>query len=143
MVNGNKIKLLSNAKYDRAWEAAATARRAAEKLQELAEEDILQRQERLHAIKARSPRRRMDKAKHRAAVKGSVPQRWKRSECPDELCYWCGVGIDETTDEVDHIMPIGLYGPAEPYNEAWVCRDCNSDKLDKHPLVWLAQLVSA
>lgn len=80
--------------------------------------------------------------RRRARINASVPQRWKRSDCPDHLCYWCGTELADITTHVDHIMPIALGGPATPDNEARTCVPCNKKKTDKHPLVWIAQLVT-
>lgn len=80
--------------------------------------------------------------RRRARINAAVPQRWKRSDCPNHLCYWCGTELVDTMTHVDHIMPIALGGPATPDNEANTCASCNKRKTDKHPLVWIAQLVT-
>lgn len=67
-----------------------------------------------------------------------VPQRWVKSDCPDNLCYWCGNEISEQTRHVDHIMPISLGGQAVDSNEVWTCKPCNLRKHKRHPLTWLA-----
>ena len=85
---------------------------------------------------AKSRRRRARKA-------AAVPQRWrKREDVPETLCYWCGVDLNDAPQHLDHIMPISLGGPATPSNEAMTCPPCNLQKSDKHPLVWIAQLVA-
>lgn len=74
-------------------------------------------------------------------AKFPVPQRWVRSECSDDLCYWCGTDLTELDSfdvTLEHIMPFELGGEALPHNEVMSCRPCNSKKKDKHPLVWLA-----
>jgi len=88
-------------------------------------------------VAAKSRRRRARKA-------GGVPQRWrKREDVPETLCYWCGVDLKDAPKHLDHIMPISLGGPATPSNEAMTCPPCNLQKSDKHPLVWIAQLVAS
>ena len=78
------------------------------------------------------------KSKWRANQAGSVHQRWTKDESiPGDQCYWCG---SHDVKHMDHIMPIALGGPAEPYNEAMTCVSCNTSKKNKHPLVWLASL---
>ena len=86
-------------------------------------------------------KRRDAKRRHRANKACAVPQPWKKSECPETLCYWCGVDLSTVKVELEHLMPISLGGEAKPYNEAPACRDCNRSKKDKHPLVWIASLV--
>ncbi len=67
-----------------------------------------------------------------------VFQRWVKSVCPDNLCYWCGIEITEQTRHLDHIMPISLGGQAVTSNEVWTCKPCNLKKSKRHPLTWLA-----
>lgn len=88
-------------------------------------------------------------SRRRARQAAAVPQRWVRRECPDYLCYWCGrrtfdwvKATDPRKRVLEHLMPISLGGPAEPSNEAQACNACNQSKSDKHPLVWIALLVS-
>jgi hypothetical protein len=74
-------------------------------------------------------------------AKFAVPQRWVRSACPDDLCYWCGTDLtklDSFDVTLEHLMPLELGGEALPHNEAMACRPCNNKKFTKHPLVWLA-----
>ena len=80
--------------------------------------------------------------RRRARIAHAVPQRWQKSECSEQLCYWCGVDLSTVVVETEHLMPISLGGEAKPYNEAPACRDCNRSKKDKHPLVWIAHLVT-
>ena len=81
--------------------------------------------------------------RRRARKAAAVPQRWrKREDVPQTLCYWCGVDLKDAPKHLDHIMPISLGGPATPSNEAMTCPACNLQKSDKHPLVWIAQLVA-
>jgi 5-methylcytosine-specific restriction endonuclease McrA len=80
--------------------------------------------------------------RRRARKAATVPQRWRRSECPNHLCYWCGTEITPDTTHVDHIMPLSLGGPHTPENTASTCAPCNLAKHNKHPLVWIAQLVT-
>ena len=81
---------------------------------------------------------RASKHRRRAREACAVPQRWKKSDCPETLCYWCGVDLSTVVVHLEHLMPISLGGEAKPYNEAPACKDCNIEKLDKHPLVWIA-----
>jgi hypothetical protein len=81
-------------------------------------------------------------SRRRSLKRGGVAQRWGKVESPCNLCYWCGVDLDNTPKHLDHIMPLSLGGPAHPNNEVWVCRTCNLKKHNKHPLVWLASLCS-
>ena len=74
----------------------------------------------------------------RARIAAAVPQRWRKSECPTDLCYWCGVDLSTVEVHLEHIMPISLGGPAVPSNEAPACSGCNLSKNDQHPLVWIA-----
>lgn len=80
-------------------------------------------------------------ARRRARKAGGVPQRWrKRDDIPETLCYWCGADLSGG-GHLDHIMPISLGGPATPSNEAMTCAPCNLRKSNKHPLVWIWQLL--
>lgn len=87
-------------------------------------------------------KRRADR-KRRANKACAVPQRWRKSPETPGCCYWCGTDITAHY-EIDHIMPISLGGQAVEENEVKVCRTCNgsSGKWHKHPLVWVAELVS-
>ena len=77
----------------------------------------------------------------RARVACAVPQRWRKDESvtPD-VCYWCG--CDDAVWHVEHIMPISLGGPAVESNEVRACESCNMAKSAKHPLVWIAEILS-
>lgn len=77
--------------------------------------------------------------RRRAQIGFAVPQRWRKSESPEHLCYWCGCDLAETVSHIEHLMPIHLGGPAEPHNEVPACQACNLAKSKKHPLVWLAE----
>jgi hypothetical protein len=79
--------------------------------------------------------------RRRAREACAVPQRWTKSECPETLCYWCGVDLNTVKLHLEHLMPLSLGGEAKPYNEAPSCKDCNLSKHNKHPLVWIAELV--
>lgn len=81
-----------------------------------------------------------DKHNRRAHIAAAVPQRWQKSECSEQLCYWCGVDLATVETHVEHLMPISLGGEAKSYNEAPACKDCNLSKSDTHPLVWLARM---
>lgn len=74
----------------------------------------------------------------RAKKAGAVPQRWRLSQSDPLACYWCGRGLLGANPEVDHVMPISRFGPADSTNEVMACFDCNRHKSDKHPLVWIA-----
>ena len=78
--------------------------------------------------------------RRRARIAAAVPQRWQKSECSEQLCYWCGVDLTTVETHVEHLMPISLGGEAKSYNEAPACKECNLSKGDKHPLVWLARM---
>tara|TARA_S200002703_G_scaffold39288_1_gene34432 strand:+ start:590 stop:1285 length:696 start_codon:yes stop_codon:yes gene_type:complete len=78
----------------------------------------------------------------RARKAHAVPQRWKRSPCPDHLCYWCGTTLTPETTHIDHIMPISLGGQDTPNNTANTCAKCNLTKHNTHPLVWLARITT-
>lgn len=89
-----------------------------------------------------SPERQAHYHRTRRAKKaGAVPQRWRLSECDPLACYWCGRGLLGAAPEIDHVMPISRCGPADMTNEVMACFDCNRHKSNKHPLVWIAQLV--
>ena len=82
---------------------------------------------------------RARKRRRRARKACAVPQRWvRRLEHDDALCYWCGCA---DVEHVDHVHPISLGGPAVPSNEVPSCAPCNLRKNNKHPLVWLAELM--
>ena len=90
-----------------------------------------------------NPERKRDIVSRRRARKATaVPQRWRLSECPDHLCYWCGTELTHDNTHLDHIMPLSLGGPHTPDNTANTCAPCNLTKNNKHPLVWIAQLVT-
>ncbi len=78
----------------------------------------------------------------RARFAHTVPQRWKRTTCPDHLCYWCGTTLTPNTTHIDHIMPISLGGQDTPDNTANTCANCNLTKNNTHPLVWLARITT-
>ena len=79
------------------------------------------------------------KRRRRARKACAVPQRWvRRLDHDDALCYWCG-SVD--VEHVDHVHPISLGGPAVQSNEVPSCAPCNLRKRNKHPLVWLAELM--
>jgi len=80
--------------------------------------------------------------KRREKLHCACPQRWILSEQPEGLCYWCGVDLDTVKVHIEHVMPISLGGPANETNEVLACSKCNESKHDKHPLVWIAILVS-
>jgi hypothetical protein len=92
--------------------------------------------------KANPERTRNIKSRRRARKAAAVPQRWRRNECPNHLCYWCGTTLTPDTTHLDHIMPLSLGGPHTPDNTANTCAPCNLAKNNKHPLVWIAQLVT-
>jgi hypothetical protein len=87
-------------------------------------------------------KKRNYKYQRRARASFAVPQRWRKSECPETLCYWCGTDLANVEVHTEHLMPLALRGEAKPYNEAPACSVCNRAKHDKHPLVWIASLVS-
>lgn len=82
--------------------------------------------------------------RRRARKACAVPQRWTVDHTLGDplACWWCGRGLLGATAHVDHVMPIRLGGPAETANEVMSCADCNHSKNAKHPLVWIAELVS-
>jgi 5-methylcytosine-specific restriction endonuclease McrA len=43
-------------------------------------------------------------------------------------CRYCGLGSDEVTITVDHVIPTALGGTDDPSNLVAACRDCNSGK---------------
>lgn len=92
------------------------------------------------AWKAANPEKTAEyQSRYRARKACAVPQRWvKRTDAPDDLCYWCG-SCDVA--HIDHVMPISLGGPAVESNEVPSCADCNLRKSAKHPLVWIAELI--
>lgn len=82
--------------------------------------------------------------RRRARKSSAVPQRWTVDHTLGDplACWWCGRGLLGATAHVDHVMPIRLGGPADTANEVMSCADCNHSKNAKHPLVWIAELVS-
>ena len=92
-----------------------------------------------------TPKGKAARSRRRARKAFAVPQRWvKRDDVPEESCYWCGADCSEIW-EIEHLMPISLGGPADPSNEHRSCVDCNrgvGGKFDKHPLVWIAELLA-
>lgn len=83
-----------------------------------------------------------NKHRRRARKAHTVPQRWKRSLCPDHLCYWCGTTLTPNNTHIDHIMPISLGGQDTPDNTANTCAKCNLTKHNTHPLVWIARITT-
>lgn len=84
----------------------------------------------------------LNEHKRRERISYSVPQRWRLSQQPEGLCYWCGVDLNTVKVHIEHVMPISLGGPANKTNEVLACSGCNESKHNKHPLVWIAILVS-
>lgn len=82
--------------------------------------------------------------RRRARKSSAVPQRWTVDHTLGDplACWWCGRGLLGTAVHTDHVMPISLGGPAETANEVMSCGSCNIRKQAKHPLVWIAELVS-
>jgi hypothetical protein len=82
--------------------------------------------------------------RRRARKNGAVQQRWvvDSSLGVPGLCWWCGTHLDPERTHIDHVMPISLGGPAKPSNEVLACQLCNQRKNRKHPLVWVAELVT-
>jgi hypothetical protein len=48
-------------------------------------------------------------------------------------CRYCGLGSDEVTLTVDHVIPTTLGGTDDPSNLVAACRDCNSGKASSSP----------
>lgn len=82
--------------------------------------------------------------RRRARKHGAVQQRWVVDSTlgAPGLCWWCGNHLDPERTHIDHVMPISLGGPAKPSNEVLACQLCNQRKNRKHPLVWVAELVT-
>lgn len=49
-------------------------------------------------------------------------------------CRYCGAGVDETSLDVDHVLPVVLGGSNHPSNLAATCHDCNSGKTSSLPV---------
>jgi hypothetical protein len=83
-----------------------------------------------------------NKAKRLADIAAAVPQRWKKSDCPEHLCYWCGISLRKKNvkTHIEHLMPLSLGGNSDPSNTAPACSTCNLAKSNTHPLVWIASL---
>lgn len=94
----------------------------------------------LHWASYNRDKRYATEHRRRARIAAAVPQRWQKSDCSEQLCYWCGVDLTTVETHVEHLMPISLGGEAKSYNEAPACKECNLSKGDKHPLVWLARM---
>jgi hypothetical protein len=47
--------------------------------------------------------------------------------------HHCGLGSDEVTITVDHVIPTALGGTDDPSNLVAACRDCNSGKASSSP----------
>ena len=92
--------------------------------------------------KANPERHKVNVRARRARKAHTVPQQWKRTPCPDHLCYWCGTTLTPNNTHIDHIMPISLGGQDTPDNTANTCANCNLTKSNTHPLVWLARITS-
>jgi hypothetical protein len=89
-------------------------------------------------------KRAASRRRRRARKRATVPQRWQVYDIVPFCCYWCGTNLRAygATTHVDHVMPISLGGPADPTNEVNTCAACNLNKNAKHPLVWIADLVT-
>jgi 5-methylcytosine-specific restriction endonuclease McrA len=53
-------------------------------------------------------------------------------------CAYCGQHLTETTQTVDHIVPLSQGGPHSRWNLAPACRSCNSSKKERMPHQWSA-----
>lgn len=128
------------AEYDRAWYQANSERKRAyyqANREQYAEYGRAYRQANPDKDIAKQHRRR-------ARLACAVPQRWQVDHTLGDplACWWCGRGLLGAVVHVEHVMPISLGGPAETANEVMSCDDCNKAKKAKHPLVWIAELVS-
>lgn len=48
-------------------------------------------------------------------------------------CVYCGVGVDEDTFSIDHILPRSRGGRSSFENTVCACKPCNSKKANKTP----------
>ena len=71
-----------------------------------------------------------------------VHQVWGTHDCPGNRCYWCGLLIDSEWRHRDHVMPRTLGGPNSKENIVFTCPTCNIRKGSRHPLEWIAELVT-
>lgn len=102
-----------------------------------------QQRNKSRAWRAANPQKAKSQDYARRARKAhAVPQRWKRTTCPDHLCYWCGTTLTPEITHIDHIMPISLGGQDTPDNTANTCASCNLTKNNTHPLAWLARITT-
>ena len=69
---------------------------------------------------------------------------WKAQLASQEgLCYWCGASLGEEFD-LEHVVPRMYGGRHTASNVVAACIPCNrgpGGKHQKHPLVWIAQLI--
>ena len=77
----------------------------------------------------------------RARKRCTVPNNWVKRDEIKGRCYWCGDAYGDNY-HLDHIMPLSLHGPNEEYNIVKTCPTCNNSKSNKHPLTWIADLVT-
>jgi len=130
--------------HSRAWVAANSGRHR-ENARMWREANREQHRESARAWQRANPdKKRKNKHRRRARKACGVPQRWQIHDIIPFACYWCGTNLRAygATTHVDHVMPIALGGPADSSNEVMTCSACNQSKSSKHPLVWVAELVS-
>lgn len=68
----------------------------------------------------------------------SAAQRMEIRDRHGDLCYWCG--IEDHDLVMDHYIPFVRGGPTEVWNGVPSCQSCNSQKRDKMPDHFRAEL---
>lgn len=48
----------------------------------------------------------------------------------EEVCYYCGVPLTQSTRTIDHVLPLSRGGTNSKENKVLCCRRCNISKMD-------------
>lgn len=68
----------------------------------------------------------------------SLQDYWRSKGVDPDVCTYCRA----PAEHADHVMPRTLGGPDEFYNMLPACAPCNHSKSNKHPIVWLNELLA-
>jgi 5-methylcytosine-specific restriction endonuclease McrA len=53
-------------------------------------------------------------------------------------CEWCGKSLQDKNTQIDHIIPLVMYGRNTIDNIAFACKKCNESKQAMHPAKFAA-----